>query len=469
MKNIILLLAASFVFTSCSEKNYVLFSGNIANTKDTMIKIGNLGRDFKKEVTIDENGNFRDTLYITEPGAYFYKIGRSYSTFFLKEGYDLNLSLDADDFFKSRKFKGNGSEVNNYHVGKSALKNKLVGDAKTFFVVPIEDFLIKIKKNKDTLLDFLEASTLKGHDKEIQRKIIEHDYLLTRNNFDRFNNYHTNKHPELPEGYYAPIIQMDLDDEISFIYDKSYRYLIIENWGLTSKQALKNDPSLTQVSFVKNKIKDIKSTKIKDLIVSMLFRQISLKNKNYKADYPRILEMLTADQLKEKLTAKFIGIQNTKPEMPAPNFNYENYKGGKTTLKDLKGKLVYIEVWATWCGPCIKEMPALTQLIKDFKGKDVEFVSISVDSKLDYEKWRKMIPEKNVGGMQLLADKSFESDFMKAFSIGLIPRTLMIDEEGRVITTKAPRPSADNTKRYIDSLLTRTKIEIKATPKTIKL
>jgi len=155
--------------------------------------------------------------------------------------------------------------------------------------------------------------------------------------------------------------------------------------------------------------------------------------------------------------------------MPAPNFNYENYKGGKTTLKDLKGKLVYIEVWATWCGPCIKEMPALTQLIKDFKGKDVEFVSISVDSKLDYEKWRKMIPEKNVGGMQLLADKSFESDFMKAFSIGLIPRTLMIDEEGRVITTKAPRPSADNTKRYIDSLLTRTKIEIKATPKTIKL
>jgi thiol-disulfide isomerase/thioredoxin len=199
----------------------------------------------------------------------------------------------------------------------------------------------------------------------------------------------------------------------------------------------------------------------------MLFRQISLKNKNYKTDYPRILEMLTADQLKEKITAKFVGVQNTKPEMPAPNFNYENYKGGRTTLKDLKGKLVYIEIWATWCGPCIKEMPALTQLIKNFKGKNIEFVSISVDSKRDYENWRKMIPEKNVGGMQLLADKSLESDFMKAFSISLIPRTLLLDEGGKIITPKAPRPSADNTKSYIDSLLNRTIIKTKTMTKTM--
>jgi len=457
MKNIILLLAASFVFSSCSEKNYVLFSGNIANTKDTTMKIGNISRDFQKEVSIDENGNFRDTLFITSPGAYSYQIGRSYAAVFFREGYDLNLNLDVNDFFKSRKFKGNGSEVNNYHVARSALKNKLVGDAKAFFVVPIEDFMTKIDKNKDTFLDFLESSTLKGQDKEIQRKIIEHDYLLTRYNYDKFNHYHTKIHPELPEGYYVPIIEMDLDDEVSFIYDKSYRNLIVENWRLTSKEAMEADPSLTQVSFVKNKIKKIKSTKIKDLMVSMLFRQISLKNKNYKTDYPRILEMLAADKLKEKLTAKFLGVQKTKPKMLAPNFNYENYKGGKTTLKDLKGKLVYIEIWATWCGPCIKEMPALTQLIKDFKGKNIEFVSISVDSKGDYEKWREMIPEKNVGGIQLLADKGLKSDFMQAFSIGLIPRTLLLDEDGRIITIKAPRPSADNTKQYINNLLNKIK------------
>ena len=379
----------------------------------------------------------------------------------------MNLSLNANDFFKSRKFKGKGSEVNNYHVARSALKNKLVGDAKAFFVVPIEDFMTKIDKNKDIFLDFLEASALKGQEKEIQRKIIEHDYLLTRYNYDKFNHYHTKIHPELPEGYYAPIIQMDLDDEVSFIYDRSYRNLIVENWRLTSKEAMEIDTSLTQVTFVKNKIKDIKSTIIKDLMVSMLFRQISLKNINYKTDYLRILEMLTADKLKETLTAKFLGLQKTKPEMSAPNFNYENYKGGKTTLKDLKGKLVYIEIWATWCGPCIKEMPALTQLIKDFKGKNIEFASISIDSKNDYEKWKKMVPEKNVGGTQLLADKGLNSDFMKAFSVGLIPRSILLNEEGEIITPGAPRPSAASTKGYIDSLLTRTIIKTKSKTKSM--
>ncbi len=81
-------------------------------------------------MSIDENGNFRDTLYITSPGAYSYQIGRSYAAVFFREGYDLNLSLDANDFFKSRKFKGKGSEVNNYHVMRGAVKNILVGDAK---------------------------------------------------------------------------------------------------------------------------------------------------------------------------------------------------------------------------------------------------------------------------------------------------------------------------------------------------
>ena len=77
------------------------------------------------------------------------------------------------------------------------------------------------------------------------------------------------------------------------------------------------------------------------------------------------------------------------------DFNYENFSGGETSLQDLSGKLIYIDVWATWCGPCLKEMPSLKKLVKEYKGKNVEFVSISIDHKKDYEKWRKMVPEKN--------------------------------------------------------------------------
>lgn len=72
-----------------------------------------------------------------------------------------------------------------------------------------------------------------------------------------------------------------------------------------------------------------------------------------------------------------------------------------------------------------------------------------------------MVPEKNVGGIQLLADKGLKSDFMKAFSVGLIPRSILLDKEGKIITHKAPRPSAENTKSYLDSLLSGNKKEKK--------
>jgi hypothetical protein len=71
---------------------------------------------------------------------------------------------------------------------------------------------------------------------------------------------------------------------------------------------------------------------------------------------------------------------------PSPKFtNYENYNGGTTSLDDLKGKFVYIDVWATWCGPCKVEIPHLKEVEKEFHDKNIAFVSISVDKIGAYE------------------------------------------------------------------------------------
>ena len=136
---------------------------------------------------------------------------------------------------------------------------------------------------------------------------------------------------------------------------------------------------------------------------------------------------------------------------PSPIFvNYENYAGGNTSLADLKGKYVYIDVWATWCGPCIKEIPSLKKVEKQFEGKNIEFVSISVDEGRGYrgnaaeayEGWKKMIDEKELGGIQLLADNGFMSKFIQDYKINGIPRFILIDPEGNVVNADAPRPSS---------------------------
>lgn len=138
---------------------------------------------------------------------------------------------------------------------------------------------------------------------------------------------------------------------------------------------------------------------------------------------------------------------------PSASFeNYENFKGGTTSLSDLKGKYVYIDVWATWCGPCKREIPSLKKVEKQFHGKNIEFVSISTDNGRGYKErtfeaskigWKKMITEKEMGGIQLFAGEVWEkSEFRNFYKIRGIPRFILIDPAGNVVNADAPRPSS---------------------------
>ncbi|PKB16408.1 thiol-disulfide isomerase/thioredoxin [Flavobacterium sp. 5] len=150
-------------------------------------------------------------------------------------------------------------------------------------------------------------------------------------------------------------------------------------------------------------------------------------------DYARVTKM---NKLKEKLS---------------PDFDYENYKGGKTRLSDLKGKYVYIDIWATWCGPCKAEIPFLKKIEKKYHGKNIEFVSISIDEK--NEKWKKFVLDKNLGGIQLIADKEWESEFVQSYGVVGIPRFILLDPIGNVLEADADRPSSDNLQTKFDALL----------------
>ena len=125
--------------------------------------------------------------------------------------------------------------------------------------------------------------------------------------------------------------------------------------------------------------------------------------------------------------------------------NYENFKGGKTSLIDLRGKYVYIDIWATWCGPCKREIPSLKKLEEEFHGKNIEFVSISVDNidgkRGSYDSWKKMVADEQLGGIQLFADKDFKSDFIREYGINSIPRFILIDPQGKIVDANAKRPS----------------------------
>jgi thiol-disulfide isomerase/thioredoxin len=137
----------------------------------------------------------------------------------------------------------------------------------------------------------------------------------------------------------------------------------------------------------------------------------------------------------------------------SPQFvNYENYNGGTTSLEDLKGKYVYIDVWATWCGPCKAEIPFLKEIEEAYRGKNIEFVSISIDKASDHDKWKQMVEEKELKGVQLFADNDWNSEFVEAYKINGIPRFILIDPAGNIIFADAPRPSSEELTTVLSEL-----------------
>ncbi|CAA9196954.1 TlpA family protein disulfide reductase [Flavobacterium collinsii] len=138
---------------------------------------------------------------------------------------------------------------------------------------------------------------------------------------------------------------------------------------------------------------------------------------------------------------------------PSPDFDYENHKGGKTKLSDLKGKYVYIDLWATWCAPCRAEIPFLQKIEEKYHGKNIEFVSVSIDKAKDNEKWKKFVADKKLGGIQLFADKDWESEFVTSYGVTGIPRFIIVDPRGNILSSDAERPSSPELQVQLDALL----------------
>ncbi|WP_298780939.1 TlpA disulfide reductase family protein [uncultured Polaribacter sp.] len=171
----------------------------------------------------------------------------------------------------------------------------------------------------------------------------------------------------------------------------------------------------------------------------------------------------TAKQQNEQLVTYFENAYSQNKIMgkgqPSPKFeNYIDIKGGTKSLESFKGKFVYIDIWATWCGPCIQQIPYLEKLEKEYHGKNIEFVSISTDEytrnggswEAAEKKWRNFVKNKNMGGTQLWSGQDYS--FQQAYKITSIPRFILIDTEGKIVNANAPRPSEPRLKKLFASL-----------------
>ena len=156
----------------------------------------------------------------------------------------------------------------------------------------------------------------------------------------------------------------------------------------------------------------------------------------------------------DQMYANFLEVQKAKQKtaagVPAPDITLDLADGSHVQLKDIaKGKFTYIDVWATWCGPCKREIPHMAKLVEKFKGNDkVQFISISVDE--DVKAWKKMIEADKPAWAQYNIHGKTNQQFSADWGITGIPRFIMIDKNGNIFAADATRPSNEETAKTIE-------------------
>ena len=137
---------------------------------------------------------------------------------------------------------------------------------------------------------------------------------------------------------------------------------------------------------------------------------------------------------------------------PAPDFKLENLEGGQTSLSDFKGKVVYLDIWATWCRPCLEEMKKGKKLKEAFvDNKEVVFLYVSIDKEAD--KWRTYVKNNSIHGVHLISREGSEEKLLERYDVPYIPRFVLIDKEGNIVQYEAKPPSDATIEADIKALL----------------
>ncbi|MFT3701035.1 MAG: TlpA disulfide reductase family protein [Agriterribacter sp.] len=162
----------------------------------------------------------------------------------------------------------------------------------------------------------------------------------------------------------------------------------------------------------------------------------------YKKEYPPYIAQLKSKTDQEKiynlLASMDTTLLRTQIGGDAPSFTAEDSLGKKYSLGDYKGKVIYLDLWASWCAPCRYETPFMQKLTEKYK-KDTSIVFISIAVLDKYEKWKGALNEDKPDWLQLF---DHNSSVQNAYVANSIPKFILIDKQGKIVSFDTSSPSS---------------------------
>ena len=168
-----------------------------------------------------------------------------------------------------------------------------------------------------------------------------------------------------------------------------------------------------------------------------------------------LIEKNVADSpLRQQILALYDSYAPIMPGNPAPDATLFDSDGKEYTLSQYRGKVVVIDIWATWCSSCLAKMPAFIELSKEFENNNnVKFLAVSIDRKTAKKQWLATIKKRKMQEVtNLFPDCDAESPFESSYHISGVPRYMIIDKDGKIVSAYAPGPGEDMRKIILNTL-----------------
>ena len=410
------------------------------------------------------NGQFSVNTTISQPSLYTVVYGRDKSTIFMNPGDTLFLMAEGQRFSMTLNFKGKLANENAYLSETALLDRQRYSTKVKDYKLGEAEFIAAMNYTRgQNQSDFDKNAKEKNFSPafiKLMNDEILYEWATDRVNYKLYHEFYNKiENLELSENYYEFLNELNFGNG-SLLGSVKYKSFISNYVSMSTQKKLQNNEeialkdngeALLKFDFITSNFKD--QNVVDFLLYSILKQHIQYEGANGTKELLAIFnEKNKNENHKADIQNSYALWENLEEGDDAPTFNYADMSGTLHGLENFKGKYVYIDVWATWCGPCRKEIPHLEELQEKYKNTDkIVFTSVSIDQ--DTEAWKKMVSEQQMKGVQLLADGAWQSSIVRDYKISGIPRFLLIGPNGDIISVNAPRPSSDRIKAKLAHLI----------------
>lgn len=475
MKNsqipIVIILSLLFNLSCRNKSEYIISDsksivyGTIPQSasKANVVSISFIGNDFGNaylsEIT-DSSGNFRFEISISIPHVAYLYTHSGILPIYISPDDSLSIILNHNDLMDGLKlpFSFTG---NNASTTRNIQEYIRYYDPNSFYPEPdnksVEQYLTSLKRNMDQEDSLLNSFIDRNRTSQQFETWARHDIIYRNANFiEDYKFYHyANKSTFTGDLFNKNLFPIEYKNPLTSV--SYYTYL----WNYSMFKYIEKDSVVSNL-FKKGLISESYKTCLKkifenetsglsrDLMIYALTTDVVNKSKDeFIKICPDALKYINNKSLRSKLIDKKIQVEKETDfhisQLDGLTFQEKEISGDffSTLISKYPGKVIYVDLWATWCGPCRKEFLHTPEIHEYFEDKSVVFVNLCLSS--DKSEWINTVKNLKVKGENYYFNKAQTEILRTKLKYKGLPTYLVIDKNGNLISQSAPRPSEKET------------------------